>query len=179
VKKGLFASVLALLVLGTGAPVAQGAMSWDVPSFDFGSQEAGVSSAPRTFTLTATCTAGAGTCMTPAGGIHSYGAVTTPGADFGIDTTDCSGMLFTPVFPGPSTTCTARVTFKPSSTGPKTGVLDTATGPDVALTGIGVVGGSGNKDGAGGKKCTKKKKGKRSASASKKKKKCKKRKKKN
>jgi hypothetical protein len=175
VRRSLLGATLGLAMLGAAAPAAHAGLSWAPPSHDFGSQEVGVSSAPMTFTLTATCDAGMGACTTP---IHTYGSVSAPGVDFNLDSTTCTlGTLVTPLDVS-TDSCTARVAFKPSSLGPKSGVLATASGPSVALSGNGVESVDG-KDGAGKKCKKKKKKGKSSASAAKKKKKsCKKKKKK-
>ena len=163
-------------LLGVSAPAAHAGLSWNVASFDFGEQEVGLSSPAATFTLTATCDAATlGVCNAPA---HAYGSVGAPGTDFNVDSTTCDGLpLLTPLESSVSS-CTARVAFKPSAKGLRTGVLQTGTGQTVALSGTGVEAGSQNNDGSGAKKCKKKKKGKSSASAAKKKKKCKKKKKK-
>jgi hypothetical protein len=177
VKKGLFASVLALMLIA--AAPAHATLSWNTPTFDFGQQEVGNASPATTFVLTATCDqVMLGACTMPALGEHPVGGVTAPGDEFGVETTDCPPLLLTPL--GGSIACTARATFKPSSKGLKTGTLTTSFGTLVALSGTGVLEGSGkNGDGSGGKKCKKKKKKKsNSATAAKKKKKCKKKKKK-
>ena len=172
-RKGFFACVLAIGVLGS-APAAHATLSWNTTSFDFGEQEFGNASPAVTFVLTATCDATmAGACTSPPLGEHPVGAVSAPGDEFGVETTDCPIILLTPL--GGSTVCTARVTFKPSSVGPKTGTLATGFGPQVALSGTGVEEKGKGAGSGGGKKCSKKKKkGKSSASAAKKKKGCKK-----
>ena len=183
VKKGLFTSLAVALILAVCAPAAHAGLSWNTTAYDFGEQDVGVSSAPVTFTLTATCDAEtAGACTTPPLGAHNYGSVSAPGADFNVDSTTCDGLpLLTPTL-ATADSCTARVAFKPSSAGAKSGVLQTGSGQTVALAGTGVFPRQGKNEGAGGqnkcKKNGKKKKGKSSASAAKKKKGCRKKKKK-
>jgi hypothetical protein len=83
-------------------------------------------------------------------------------------------VLATPNFLG-SNVCVTQVTFTPTSAGTKTGSLDTPSGPDVALTGIGVATGKKTPGATTPGQTTTKKCKKRSASAAKKK--CKKKKK--
>jgi hypothetical protein len=142
VRKGILSSALALGLLAGIVPAAHAAMSWSPASHDFGTQEAGISSTPVTFTLTATCDAdnGMGICVLPA---HPYGAVDAPGNDFNTDANTCTlAALSTPMSMGAGSTasCTIKVSFKPSSSGPKTGALVTsdASAPDVPLSGNGV-----------------------------------------
>jgi hypothetical protein len=173
-RKGLLTPLLALVILGGTAPVANGAVSWDVPSYSFPSTDVGISSAPRTFTLTATCSDPMmATCGTL---VQNYMGVEAPGADFNIDSTDCMGTLLTPLAAS-TDDCTVTVAFKPSAAGARSGVLRTGTGVQVVLNGTGVdPAAAGAGSGSGKKKCKKKKKGKSSASSAKKRK-CKKKKK--
>jgi hypothetical protein len=167
--------MVGLVVLAAAAPAAQASLSWDTTSFSFGEQEAGVSSAPHTFTLTATCDIGMVVCTSPPMGEHVYGGVTAPGVDFNIDSTNCTGTLTAPNTATPAS-CFARVAFKPSSDGAKTGVLTTGTGQQVILNGTGL--NAGDSKSGSGKKCKKKKKKSNSSASAAKKKKCKKKKKK-
>jgi hypothetical protein len=173
-RKGLLTPLLALAVLGSAAPAAHASLGWDVSAHSFPQTDVGISSPPRTFTLTATCDAGmAGLCNSPPAGFHLVNGVDAPGADFNVDSTTCGGSLLTVAFPG-TDTCTATVAFKPSGPGLRSGILTTGTSVQVVLNGTGIdpaANGGGN--GGSGKKC-KKKKGKNSAEAAKKKKKCKK-----
>jgi hypothetical protein len=136
-RKEILGTLVATTLLAF-APAAHAGMSWSPASHDFGTQEAGVSSAPVTFTLTASCDAGAGPCTVPAGGVHNHGVVDAPGDDFNVDANGCtSGILITPTFPS-TTSCTVKVAFKPAATGPRTGQLQTASGLVAPLSGNGV-----------------------------------------
>jgi hypothetical protein len=176
-RRGLCAGLLGSVMLVAAAPAANAALSWNPPTADFGNQNVGSTSDPRTFTLIATCDApGVGNaCSNPPGGGHVFGTPTATGAGFAIvpDTNSCvAQVLVTPVFGVPAS-CVTQITFTPTSAGTKTGSLDTPSGPDVALSGSGVATGKGGQGTTTpgqtqtGKKCKKKGK-KRSASSAKK-----------
>jgi hypothetical protein len=171
-------------MLAVAAPAANATDVFAPGSFDFGNKNVGSTTSTDdrpTFIIQATCDAGTGfpsfTCVSPPSGVHNYGAITATGPGFAIvpDSDVCnarSGVLITPLFPSVDT-CTLQATFKPTSSGVKTGTLRTTTSPTgspliVTLKGTGIATGQ---TGQTGKKCKKKK---RSASAAKKK--CKKKK---
>ena len=169
-------AVATLGVCALGVPAAQAAPpTWDVPSHDYGSQNVG-STTSRTFTLTAFCTTldiMTFTCADPPGGVHVFGTPTVSGDGYALGTpnTCATGTLFTPTVG--SMSCQTTVTFTPASAGVKPGSLDTASGPDIALTGTGVAGPAPT-PAKKKKKCKKKKKATGGAAAAKKK--CKKKK---
>jgi len=166
-------------MLAVAVPAASAADSWSEQTFDFGNQNAGSTSAPHTFGLTATCDAGGlgNLCIVPPGFTHTYGTISTTGAGFAIvpDTDVCAargGTLITPVL-GSADVCTLDVVFKPTSGGVKNGTLSTTTSPSgspltVALKGTGIL--TGNGTGTTKKKCKKKKRFASSAKKCKKKK---------
>ena len=106
------------------------AFSVTPPTQAYGEQQIGSTGPPQTFTVTNTGTADL-----------TITTATLTGGDAGhfIKTTDtCTGATVTP-----AATCTVRVAFAPTTTGPKTALLrfthDAATSPDeVRLTGTGV-----------------------------------------
>jgi hypothetical protein len=177
-RRAIWAALLGGVMLAIAAPAANATDSWTEPSFDFGNQNVGSTSAPHQFGLVATCDLpGVGNiCAAPPGFVHSYGSITATGDGFAIvpDTDACSargGSLVTPLF-GSTDVCALEVAFKPTSGGVKNGTLTTTTSPaglplQVALKGTGILTGTT----VAKKKCKKKK---RSASAAKK---CKKKKK--
>ena len=176
-RRAICAAMLCGAMLAVAAPTATATDSWTEPSFDFGNQNVGTTSAPHTFGLVATCDApGVGNiCVVPPGFVHSYGPISATGSGFAIvpDTDACKprgGALVTPLF-GSTDACTLEVAFKPTSGGVKNGTLTTTTSPaglplQVTLKGTGILTGTTTAK----KKCKKKK---RSASAAKK---CKKKK---
>jgi hypothetical protein len=164
------------------APAAQASLAWDTASHNFGNQNVGTASAPKTFTLTAGCDAvdpiTMTLCIVPPAGIHPFGSPTVTGDGFalGVPNTCSVGFMSTATL-GSTQTCTSTVTFTPTSAGLKTGMLATPGpgGPDIALSGTGVTPttpttqtpAAGGVAGKKAKKCKKGKK-KRGAAAAKK-----------
>jgi hypothetical protein len=151
-------ALLSCAALAVAAPTAHAALNWDTASHNFGNQNVGTSSAPKTFTLTATCdTVVVGVCVSPIGGVHFFGnpAVTGEGFALGPPNTCAAQVLVTPS--GGAAACTSTVVFTPTSAGAKTGSLTTPSGPDIALSGTGVAPAAPTAGGVAGKakKCKK------------------------
>jgi hypothetical protein len=151
------AGLITVLVALATAPAA-GAATMTPTSHDFGDVNVGTSSPPLTFTFTNGCTTMAGAaCVTPE--VSRLTPSVTPSSDYSL-VNSCPSELSTP-----GQSCTFTVTFKPSATGVRSGIVNTGAIPMASLRGTGV-----SSQPVGGKKKCKKKK--RAAAA----KKCKKKK---
>jgi hypothetical protein len=121
---------LAVVVGALIAAPTAGAATLTPTSHNFGNQNVGTSSAPKTFTVTNGCVIFVGFCITPE--FTTIVAPTvTPASDYSL-VNSCPVVL---TFDG--ATCGLGVTFKPSALGVRNGTLNAGTF-SATLTGTGV-----------------------------------------
>jgi hypothetical protein len=131
----LFGAAAVTVAIGVGAPSAAAGATLLPLSHDFGDQTVGTTSASQPFTLAEFCPSPdvmfPSMCITP---ITVIPAVSTTG-DF-AQTNSCPSALIITTYPG-SASCTISVTFNPTATGPRAGLL-TAGGQTSNLSGNGL-----------------------------------------
>lgn len=121
---------VAAAAMAIGAPGA-GAATISPTSHDFGNVNVGASSAPQTFTFTNGCNSmGAGVCLTPE--VSRLTPSVTPSSDYSL-VNGCPSELSSA-----GATCSFTVTFKPSATGLRSGIVNTGAVPMASLRGTGV-----------------------------------------
>jgi hypothetical protein len=127
-SRGVFSKHFGVAVvtaeIGVGVPAAASGATLLPLSHNFGDQTVGTASAPQPFTLEEVCPSPDVTfpsmCLTV---ITVIPAVSTTG-DF-AQTNNCPSALTITTYPG-SASCTINVTFNPTATGLRTGLLSAA-----------------------------------------------------
>jgi hypothetical protein len=142
----LLAAVAAGGTLAVGTSASAAILS--PPSFDFGEQQVGTTSAPGTFSLSVQCQNFSFELFVCLAG-ETLKTSVSASPPFAVQSTDCpSELVGLYEFP---TSCTIKVVFQPTVGGPVSGTLNTG-GPTAELRGTGLAiagaGGSGSQTGA-------------------------------
>ena len=133
--RGILVLGLSVAVMAIAASPAAASRSLNPDSFSFGDQRVGATSAPTSTVLTVRCN---NTTMGNCVSVDNFAPSASTTGDF-AQTSNCPPLLVGSTPPGAPVTCTINVTFSPTGTGQRTGVLSTGPGgPTAFLTGTGV-----------------------------------------
>ena len=133
--RGILVLGLSAAVMAIAASPAAATRSLKPDSLSFRDQLVGTKSAPKSTVLTVSCNEkDKGSCI----GVDNFAPSITTSGDF-AQTSNCPPLIVGNTPPGSPVRCTINVTFTPTGTGQRTGVLSTGPGgPTAFLTGKGV-----------------------------------------